>query len=354
MKTIAYFFNEYIFIANCLMLMCYIQSNMLMLRLLFIAANLFFLIFSLTVPVINLDAVLFNVGFLVVNLTLSIPLVKNLIPPHFTKEQKEIYRNHFRNYLSPIETFVLFSFVRRKICRVSSTIEKMGNEFSSLYFVAKIGKNCKVNLQGKKKSFELNESSWVGIPEYLNLISRKDTLIKALKEFDTGEWGATLNVKVELPEESEEAGSFLSEEAEPHHDKHNISVHKFDKSEHTILFDEDNTVIIYEFDLRNIDKIFTKTDCGNNIMRGLHSIWLKYCSEVVKKVDIGNVEKSNPNTSALRKMKTLEDSVLRKNTLTFNKSTQDVLEPLTPVKGSTNMLSSLNPNFPLTKNTENK
>jgi hypothetical protein len=285
MKEIGYFSNEYLFVANCLILLCYLQTNMLMLRFLFIAGNMFFLIFCLTAPVIRIDSIIFNISFILINVWLTVPLINNLVPPHFTKEQREIFKNHFKNYLTPKEVEILLSYHRRKIYKVSSQIEKMGNEFSSLYFIVKIGKNCSVYLKSKKRSFDLHEYSWVGVPEYLNVISRKEVLLKALKEFDTGEWGANLSVSVLPPDENvEDDNSSLHNEKEQ---QINVSVHHGD---HTISpVDEDNTVIIYEFDLRNMDKIFTNKDHGLSIMRGLHSIWLKYCSEIVRKVDLGNL-----------------------------------------------------------------
>jgi hypothetical protein len=281
--------NEYLFIANLLLFLCYMQSNLIMFRLLFISSCVFFLIFSLTGDTISLDTVIFNFLFTIINTILVLPLIKRLVPPHFSKEQKEIFKSHFRNYLSPIELNVLLSSARRKIYRVTTKVVKLGNDFSSLYFVAKIGKRCKVEMKTKKRKFELTEYSWIGVPEYLNVISKKESLSQALKEYDTGDWGVSMqvyvdtidivndNISFELGGESRDLGISVSKEINP----------------------EDSQIVIYEFELNNIDKIFSDTHYGIAIMRGLHSRWLKYCSDIVKKVDATNVEKQNATNMSL-------------------------------------------------------
>jgi hypothetical protein len=289
MKEIKIFMNEYLFIANLLLFLCYMQSNLIMFRLLFISSCIFFLIFSLTGETISLDTVIFNFLFTIINTILVIPLIKRLVPPEFTKEQKEIFRSHFRNYLSPIELNVLLTSARRKIYRVTTKVVKLGNDFSSLYFVAKIGKRCKVEMKTKKRKFELTEYSWIGVPEYLNVISKKESLSQALKDYDTGDWGVNMQVFVDSYDIVNENLSF--DQASETKD-FGISMSKD-------LNPEDSQVIIYEFELNNIEKIFSDSHYGTAIMRGLHSRWLKYCSDIVKKVDATNIEKQNTTNLSL-------------------------------------------------------
>lgn len=281
MKEIRLFMNEYMFLANVLLFLCYLQSNLLMFRLLFTGACLFLLIFSLSGDIISIDTVIFNLLFVIINIKLAIPIIKNLAPPKFTHEQKEIFKNHFRNYLTPIELNVLLKSQRRKIFRVSTPILKKGNEFSSLFFVAKVGKNCSVELKSNKRVFELTENSWVGIPEYLNVISRKESLHRALKDFDTGEWGLSMNVVME-EDLNEVSGDNINNNSELLGDSRN-------QSRDLSRVDEDNTVIMYEFELSALDSVFSDPSHGTAIMRGLHSIWLQYCSNIVKRVDQSSI-----------------------------------------------------------------
>lgn len=304
MKEIKLFMNEYMFLANFLLFLCYLQTNLLMFRLLFIAACLFFLIFSLTGPVISIDTVIFNILFTLINVILSTSLVKNIIPPQFTNEQKEIFREHFKNYLSPIELNLLLKSGRRKIFRVTSNVIKLGNEFSSLFFIAKIGKNCRIELKTKKRKFELTNYSWVGVPEYLNIISKKDSLSQALKEFDTGSWGVNLKVVVDSNDVTGFNEEYIYDDF--FQDKDDLKTEmKLDVGTSNInisrdLKDDENFVILYEFELNKIDKVFLNPNCGTQIMRGLHSIWLKYCADIVKKVDQNNMASSSGvNTTSI-------------------------------------------------------
>jgi hypothetical protein len=304
MKEIRYFMNEYIFVANSILLFCYMQTNLVMFRLLFIAACIFLTIDALSVPIISIDMVLFNMLFTFINIYLVTPLIKNLAPPNFSKEQKEIYENHFRNYLTPMELSKLLFYHRRRIFRVTTPIVKAGNEFSSLFFITNIGKNCTVTLKSKKNKFDLNQYSWLGVPEYLDLISRKETLALALKESSLCEWNITILVNVENPMEN-----LLSDADEG--DEIHIDTHLLNNE----VKDQDNEVILYEFELSCIEKIFSDPIYGIKIMRGLYSIWLKYCADVVKKVDQAATGITSMMNTTYKKNNPLEDSKIKRPVL---------------------------------------
>jgi len=309
MKEIRYFMNEYIFMANSILLFCYLQTNLLMFRLLFIAACIFFTINALSLPTISIDIVIFNILFTFINIFLVTPLIKNLAPPNFTKEQKEIYENHFRNYLTPMELSKLLFYHRRRIYRVTTPIVKAGNEFSSLFFITKIGKNCTVTLKTKKNKLDLNQYSWLGIPEYLDLISRKETLAMALKESSICEWNISLLVNVENPMENLQLLSDMAEDDEIHIDTNLLN---------DPLKEEENEVILYEFELSCIEKIFSDPVYGVKIMRGLYSIWLKYCADVVKKVDQAATGVVSMMNTTYKKSSTIDDINKLKKPFTQN------------------------------------
>jgi hypothetical protein len=267
-----------------------------MFRLLFLSANLFLLIFSVSLPVISIDSVLFNIAFIFTNIYLTIPLVKNIIPPKFSIEQKEIFKNHFKNYLKPIELEFLLSTYRRRIYRVTTNIVRKGNEFSSIFFIAKKGKNCKIEQKSRKRNFELQEYSWVGVHEYLSLISTKHSLFKSLKEFDTGNW--TMNFKVSFRDSS------LINDDSIQKNNNELQVNSNLSMEDSSRIDDDNFAVIYEFELRSINHVFTNLDHGSSIMRALHSIWLKYCSEIIKMVDKEKLAANNKNAMSISSLLT--------------------------------------------------
>lgn len=287
MKQIEYFFNQYIFIGNILLFFCFFQSNMLMLRLLNISAYIFFLIFPLTFEIINLDFAVFTTLFILINIAQSIPLIQALVPPKLNSEQRIIYRNHFQNYLSPVQLFDLLTVHRKKIYRVSSLAIKFSNEFNSIFFIAKIGKNCKCILKGRRFNLPAPEYSWIGIPEYLSLMSKGCSLKESIDNFNTGEWQVGLNIEISHENSSFRNDKLIKENFHNvlHLDNSNINEPLLNRDNSFVKYDEDSTVIIYEFDLRKIDELFSNSPQGPSIMRGLHSIWLKYCSDVVRRID---------------------------------------------------------------------
>ncbi len=311
--------NEYILIANILLFLCYIQSNLLMFRLMFISACLFLILNSLNTPVISIDNVIFCILFTMINVYLAIPLIKKIIPPNFSKEQKEMYQNHFNGYLLPIDLKKLFDISRRKIYRVSTKIIRSGNEFSSLFFIAKKGSKCEIKLQMQRKKYDLSENSWVGIMEYMNLIATKNSLSKAVKEFNTGEWGVNLKVKIENQYEFEN-------ENEYEYDKNFIGD---DKTIYQNNDQEDYTVIVYEFELKKLSELFNDKAFGQPISRGLQSIWLNYCSDIVKRVD-RNKESSKEVTMISGKFERRGSTVLSNSNYSVNqfKSTLNILEKI--------------------------
>ena len=59
---------------------------------------------------------------------------------------------------------------------------------------------------------------------------------------------------------------------------------------------ENDEVILYEWDLETLDKIFSEKEEGKNIMHGLHSMWLVYFSKLITKSD-KEIKKSIKNTA---------------------------------------------------------
>ncbi len=129
MKEFKLFMNEYIIIANVLLFLCYNQSNMLMFRLIFIAACLFLLINSLTTPIISIDIVIFNILFVIINAHFAKPLIMKMVPPNFSKEQKKLHINYFNNFMQPTELSNLLIAHSRKHYKVPTKLIKSGNEF---------------------------------------------------------------------------------------------------------------------------------------------------------------------------------------------------------------------------------
>ena len=69
-----------------------------------IAASLVFCLWSVLVKWIVVDCLLWNLGFLIINVILAIPLIKQRMPIKFTDEESDIWRrNMFNKFLTPFQ-----------------------------------------------------------------------------------------------------------------------------------------------------------------------------------------------------------------------------------------------------------
>lgn len=130
-----------------------------------ISASIFMCFFVIDLPVISIDNFLFQIIFVCINIYESIPLFKELIPPDFNPEQKELYKKYFKRYLKPVEFKYLLSKHRRKVYKVSSSVVNRGNGFTSLFFVSKIPKDAVCNIylkKGKTIIIDIHQYSWIG------------------------------------------------------------------------------------------------------------------------------------------------------------------------------------------------
>lgn len=196
MATFGLIFNEYFLIAQILNLFSYYQSNFLILRLLFIGSSLFFVIFSLTAVPIIIDILIFNLTFFIINIWRSIPLFLNLVPPKMTIELEEIYSKCFSRFMRRKEFKDLFRIASRQIYRISCSIVKQGNGFSSLFFIPDIPENCSASINQYGGDYALNPYCWVGILEFLELISAQQKLTKTTIKHNNCFWRLRFKVNI--------------------------------------------------------------------------------------------------------------------------------------------------------------
>jgi len=280
--------DHYLFIANVLNLLSYLQTKLLLLRMMLVAASVFLCLFSFNLPTFYIDNFIFNLSFVIINIYLSIPLFKELIPPNFTEEEKEIYKKHFKKYLKAVEFKHLLGNFRRRVYKVSSSVTNRGNGFASLFFVAKMPKQtpCSITLKlGKIPINELKEFSWIGIVEYISLIKTYGSIRKALELNETGIWNVDCHITLSKGFKSPTSARLNMIE-----DK--VSVLDTQAFENSSVDDDDvdflandkskeNEVVIYEWDLEALDKIYSHKAYGTSILNGLHAIWLKYSSKII-------------------------------------------------------------------------
>lgn len=256
-------------------MLSYFQTHFLMLRMLFVASSIFYLIFSLQSSPILIDLVIFNSIFLFINISSSIPLFLKLIPPKLNHELQDIYSSYFKKYMSKNEFRFLFKHASRRTYRVTSTLIKPGNGFSNFIFIPRIPDNCKITVSTREE-YEQRNFSWVGIIEFLELISSQGGLSKELLDSSNPVWKAKFkiefsNINKGVQSIHEQDSDEESEEKQP----------ELGKSEDML-----NSLRLYEFDLYKLNEVFNNPDMGNSIMKALYSIWLLNCSYIVKQKNI--------------------------------------------------------------------
>jgi hypothetical protein len=208
---------------------------------------IFLAYFAFRGQIIFLDSIFFSILFIIINAYRSFKLFIKLIPPSFTSEEKKLYNRYFSKYFKLNEYRKLIDCARRRVYRINSTVTNTGNEFTSIFFIADItASDIMVDLRVFGKSTRLlDNNSWIGIVEYVDLISNKVNSDVMKNEPIT--WGIDIVIKfnneesVESKSESESDEDMLSSQDEDVGTKFNLSCSAIQ-----------NEVVIYEWDLNVI------------------------------------------------------------------------------------------------------
>ena len=162
-------------------------------------------LFVLNLKVLTIDNFLFQILFVFINIYNSIPLIKELIPPEFNPEQKELYKKYFKGFFKKVEFKYLLSKHRRRVIKVSSSFVQRGNGFTSVFFFAKFPLDEMINVflkKGKIKIIDLQEHNWLGIIEYINLLKDYGELKRAINSYQTGVWGIDCEISFKKVEDT--------------------------------------------------------------------------------------------------------------------------------------------------------
>ena len=206
------------------------------------------LIFSFNLPVFYIDNFIFQLSFVLINIYLSIPLFKELVPPNFDDEEKELFKKHFKKFLKPSEFKHLLSTYRRRVYKVTSRIVNKGNGFSSIFFIAKMPSKCRCSIEinsGRVVLDTLKEYSWVGIVEYMSLIKNTGSIKKAVEMNDTGEW--LIDCQIIFDKDQNKIINVQSQKSL--HDYYSSLDSDDDEEESITINSKDYEIVAYEWDL---------------------------------------------------------------------------------------------------------
>lgn len=291
---IAFVMNQYFLIAQLLNLLSYSQTNFLFLRILFLGAALFYIIYGLTQEIIMVDYVFFNFLFFILNLRGAILLYRQLIPPSLSKELEDIYYQFYSKYMNKSDFRLLFSIASKQTYKISSILVKPGNGFSSMFYIPNIPNTYSIYVK-QEGSYKQSPNTWVGILEFSNLISNTKKITNKELQYNKYFWMLKLNIVKEVKiEKKNTCDSLLNLNYDG-----NLS---FDINLNENLIDKSNedTVLMYEFDLIKLFDIFNNHERGEIIKKTLYSLWLERCSEYVKGRNEVNFNRAQEDKRFLR------------------------------------------------------
>jgi hypothetical protein len=181
-----------------------------------------------------------------------------LVPPKFSSEETKMYNKYFYRYFKPHEFRKLMDSARRRVYKVNTNVVNQGNGFSSLFFVADIiGENVNLDLKNNGAHIKyLNIYGWLGIVEYIEVIST-GTISQAISRgSDFGSWGVSLDVCFHISEEQNESGteeisgSYVSQDQDQDQDQEQEQLEEEEQDYFECDFKEiHKEVVLYEFDL---------------------------------------------------------------------------------------------------------
>ncbi len=185
-------FDVYMYIAYSCLVFSYININILVFRFWLILSAVFFVVWGCQEErAFQVDTLVFNLSYIVINIVMSIPLLKQKWPVKLTPLEEEIYERDFKSAMD-VRQF------KRMISRMStqsfdahcSQLCVIKSKFSHLIYVAKLNPGWKIVLRKDETNVitELFEGSWIGTIEYMFELQRNqgDPAIK---------WGITAMVE---------------------------------------------------------------------------------------------------------------------------------------------------------------
>ncbi len=118
----------------------------------------------------QIDTIIYNSIFIIINFYQSIPLFKELLPVYLDEIHNEIYERDFKIYLTKRQyLYFISNFKLEHAIAHGTQLLREGNPFTNLIYIARVSGKTKVKLMKGKDTLKLlNAGSWIGIIEYFN------------------------------------------------------------------------------------------------------------------------------------------------------------------------------------------
>jgi hypothetical protein len=191
-------FDVWMWLAYIFLFLSYLNVNILYFRLTLILAAVWFIVWGLEVErSIQMDTLMFNIAFIVINIIMSIPLIKQVWPVKLSKFEHEIYERDFCQQMN-IRQFKYFMsfFVPDYYGHHRKKIVDIGENFEYMIYIAKIYPGWKVYLKGPNDIMvkELSEGAWIGTIEF-SIYDETKNLTKQMKKDEGVKWAISSSVE---------------------------------------------------------------------------------------------------------------------------------------------------------------
>jgi hypothetical protein len=205
-------FDGFLYGAYVSVLVSYVNINVIVFRFWLIVSAIFF-IFWATQPGFNLqiDILMFSILFILINIVMMIPLIKQKLPVKLTPIEEELYDRDFKSHMNHSQFKRFIS--KFKALRYSDKAQLCANksQFTHMYYIAKILPGWKIQLksQGDVAFKSIPEGGWIGTIEYVlyeNEKAKKDS------KKDTSEVIVSWGITAEITKEAEIGSENYSEQ----------------------------------------------------------------------------------------------------------------------------------------------
>ena len=188
-------FDAYLYTAYALILLSYINVNILVFRTLLILAAMLFMIWGCQeVRAVQVDTLIFNSVYIIINIVQSIPLVKQILPVKLTDQETEIYERDFKAHMG-VRQFKHFiqRFKSETVMPSNKNLIATGSPFRYLIYIAKINPGYKVFLASPTDYHvkDVTEGSWIGTIEY---VIHEENMMNKERKSDEINWGISANL----------------------------------------------------------------------------------------------------------------------------------------------------------------
>ena len=256
--------------ANLLGLLCFIQLDMMYLRMVRICSDIFFVLFGIFTLYIGLDAIIWNLLFVVVDTVYLIPLVKQRMPIKLSKQEEAFYKT-VKKYLTKFQFKMLIdNGEERKYHVCGSQICLEGNPCDEIILIFRIPEGKSVVLyKNKKKIMTVQEGSFIGHIEFISKATGDTYTHQNSNVSETSVSNTKWNISW-VVENTGDENTVIDWEDEIY-DSDLDSESDYDP----------DSILCFKWDFKRMKTLFGDKEHGRIFENGMYSLWLKSVSEYI-------------------------------------------------------------------------